>query len=147
MGGMSRVLSLVVSLMVLLTLGLAQAPRMCVGDGQGAACQPEACACVAACSCQEAHLRAKLAAAADAVSDCCVVDAASIGSSHPTEAGACHGPGTWPHFAPQDRHWYAVVAVWPEELLFGHPAFDMPGLTARSAHRATAPPEKPPRVA
>lgn len=146
MGTMSRLLSLVVSLMVLLTLGLAQAPRVCVGDGQGGACQPAACACVAACSCQEAHRRAA-AVATDAVSDCCVVDAASIGSSHGAEAGACHGPGTWPHFAPQDRHWYAVLAVWPDQALFGHPAFDAPGLTARSAHRATAPPEKPPRAA
>ena len=146
MGTMSRLLSLVVSLMLLLTLGLAQVPRVCVGDGQVGACQPAACACVAACSCQEAHRRAT-AAAADADSDCCVVDAASIGESHGAEAGACHGPGTWPHFAPQDRHWYGLLAVWPDRGLFGPPDFDVPGLMAHSTHRATAPPEKPPRAA
>ncbi|MFN3428434.1 MAG: hypothetical protein ACK46X_00620 [Candidatus Sericytochromatia bacterium] len=146
MGTMSRLLSLVVSLMVLLTLGLAQAPRVCVGDGLGGACQPAACACVAACSCQEAHRRATVAAS-EPVSDCCAVDAASIGTSQPTEAGACHGPGTWPHFAPQDRHWYATLATWPELGLFGHPDIEVPGVSALRAHRATAPPEKPPRAA
>jgi hypothetical protein len=142
---MSRLLSLLVSAMLLLTLGLAQAPRVCVGDGNGGACRPEACACVAACSCQAAHHR-DTAAEADA-SDCCAVaEPASCHSAPATEASACHGPGQWPHFAPSDRHWFALVPDWPVIALDApEPAAPMP-LRDRAAHRSHAPPERPPRL-
>lgn len=137
MVAMSRMLSLLVSVMLLLTLGLVQAPRMCVGDGDGGACRPEACACVAACSCQEAHRRA----AADA-SDCCAV---SFDDEAPT-ATACHGPNDWPHFAPPDRHWYALVPAWPVFDWRDHAHAEPPAQIARSAYRSQAPPERPPRL-
>lgn len=136
---MSRVVSLFVSLMLLVTLGLAQAPRVCVGDGLGGACRPEACACVAACSCNEAHRRAT----ASAETDCCAVESAENGQ--PT-ASSCHGPDQWPHFAPSDRLWHAAlppVALLPD---WGRPAFEAPAYRLPAAHGAHAPPLQPPRA-
>jgi hypothetical protein len=142
---MSRLLSLLVSAMLLLTLGLAQAPRVCVGDGNGGACRPEACACVAACSCQAAHHR-DMAARAE-VSDCCAVaEPASCHAAPATEASACHGPGQWPHFAPSDRHWFALVPAWPVIVLDAPVALDPLPLRERAAHHPQAPPERPPRL-
>ena len=132
---MSRVYALLVSVMLLLTLGLSQAPRMCVGDGLGGACRPEACACVQACSCQEAHRRATLAA-----SDCCAVDVADGAQA------SCHGPDGWPHFAPADRHWFALVPAWPLFALDRPTASEPPAMRARLADRSQAPPERPPRL-
>lgn len=133
--------------MLLLTLGLAQAPRVCVGDGNGGACRPEACACVAACSCQAAHRRDTAAQAA--ASDCCAVaepQPASCHSAPATEASACHGPGQWPHFAPSDRHWFALVPDWPVIALEAPETTAAMPLRDRAAHRTHAPPERPPRL-
>ena len=136
MSCMSRTLSLFVSLMLFLALGLAQAPRVCVGDGHGGACRAEACACVAACSCHEAHDRA--------VPECCMVDDHAQAQA---QAGACHGPNQFPHFAPADRHWFALAPIAAEPLRLERPdarAFRaVPGAIAA----LLAIPDEPPRRA
>lgn len=132
-----------ITLMVFLTFGMANAPRICIGDGQGGACRMEACACVAACTCQAAHAQERREQVEAHAASCCSTGACPAPQA---EASSCHQPGSWPHFAPADRHWFALVPTVPAPSVWG----DVPGhptgwapLPPRAGPRFAL--EKPPR--
>jgi hypothetical protein len=132
---MRRLVFNLLSVWIVLGLFLAGAPQACIGDGEGNPCRAEACACVAACSCQQAHRRA-----AEAVSECCIVEDGGASAS------ACHGPGQWPHFAPADKQWQVglppqAIAWAPGPLSVTQPA----SRPDRPVSGALPLPDKPPR--
>lgn len=140
---MRHLWSLFVAWTVVLSLGLAQAPRLCVGDGHGGACRYEACACVSACSCRAAHERERRTAEASGLDACCL---AAEGDCPTKAASACHGPRQFPNFSLPQRHWYGLVASLSDPLAFleapeagAHAALD------RLVVWTLAPPDKPPR--
>ena len=40
---------------------------------------------------------------------------------HALAGAACHGPNQFPHFAPADRHWFALAPVTVEPLRLERP--------------------------
>lgn len=129
---MSRLWSLLISMMLFLTLGAAQLPQACQGDGQGNACRADACICVASCTCYLDHARATLGADA-----CCSVQ---------VEA-ACHGPETPRHLALPEKHWFAAA---PDMAAFAIRVFPVseahtPWAAQGVGHPDLLLPEKPPR--
>lgn len=144
---MLRLRSFLVSLLLIMAFGLALAPQPCKGDGQGGPCQVEACACVAACTCQATHILQK--ASQDAAS-ChhAAPSAASCCSVEPTPAvTACHGPDNGADFAPPDRHWFAVLPpVLDQLMIFGCPQDTVIAIERTLVQLPQPPPEKPPRL-
>lgn len=140
---MNRFVSSLVNLLMVFAFAIMLAPRPCLGDGYGGACQLEACACVSECSCQFAHEAEQARSghsAHDDASSCCELPEA-------TTDAPCHGQGTYPHFAPPDRDWYGLPFLLPTGL----------GLTALAPEPAVwpivwvaklpqPPPDKPPRL-
>jgi hypothetical protein len=135
--------SFLVAWMVVLSLGMAQVPRVCMGDGHGGACRYEACACVKECSCQFAHEQERRAADEAGLEPCCL---AAEAPCHTKAVAGCHGPRQFPNFAPPQRHWYGLVASLSDPLAF-LAAPDVRGAWAKGHLVAwtLAPPERPPR--
>jgi hypothetical protein len=138
--------SFFISLMLVLTFGMALAPRPCMGDGRGGACQMNACACVAACTCRGAHEAERQALAQSAgvcheaeAESCCVVEPS-------LEAQACHGGNQPPHFSLASSPWDAALPAVLGSLGLTSYAPELSiWRSERLAGRAQAPPEKPPR--
>jgi hypothetical protein len=143
---MHRVWSFVISTVLLLTLGMAQLPLPCMGDGHGGACFVSACQCVAACSCHHAHELEKAELAKQAVPECCQVEGAAACHASPhLAASSCHGPKQWPHFSLPSKHWFAIAPDLNATLAFeASPELTVQAPPAVLAS-SLAPPEKPPR--
>lgn len=140
---MRNVWSILMTWLIVLSLGWAQVPRPCVGDGQGGACRYEACACVSACTCQAAHDRERREAEASGLDACCL---AAEGPCHTKAASACHGPRQFPNFSLPQRHWYGLVASLSDPLAFlSAPDARAHGALERLVAWTLAPPERPPR--
>jgi hypothetical protein len=106
-------------LLMLCCLGFVQAPRPCAGDGHGQACSATACACMTACTCQEAHRAVrKLAAALCAATDACQTDVERLAACE-TVLAACHGDEAPRHFAPGPDGDPALLGAAPAALALG----------------------------
>lgn len=144
MGVMRRVWACVVSFMLVLGLVLAEAPRLCPGDGHGSACVVGACHCDATCTC---HLEHEEEAAAQALADASLcgrpMDAAR---QHLKQlAGACHGGHHGPNIAIPMKQWTASLPVLPVAIVMGRWREATALASVVAAARALAPLEHPPR--
>lgn len=73
-----------VLLVVLLVTGVlvGRLPHPCLGDGAGQACSATRCGCVATCSCQQAHMRARAAQRHRACGNAALLACHDVGEGH-----------------------------------------------------------------
>jgi hypothetical protein len=147
---MSKLWSVIISVLVVLTLGMAQAPRPCIGDGHGGACSATSCQCVEGCTCHVEHwLEQQEAAKAAAahVHDSCCGNACEMAHSRPSKAVSCHQHGHSSNFAPPQHRWLALFPETSSPLTFapGHVASNW--ALKQPDKLPLPPPEKPPRFA
>ena len=137
-GRMRHVWPFILSVAIILGIGLSALPRPCIGDGEGNACRPEACACVQACTCQLVHEAERRMAA---VPECCRLP----GHDAAMQASVCHGPNASTHFSPPVKDGFALL---PARFALTLPASPAPVLVVLApvwpASRALPPPVRPP---
>lgn len=139
MGTMQRFWSCFVCLVLVLGLGIAQAPRLCRGDGQGHACSLTTCHCEADCTCHGAHVaeaRARAIAAAAVCGD----------DDRPAPVGvACHSPERGQDFGLPQQPWTAILPALPPGLALDHPREALPNAPPAVTLARLDARERPPR--
>lgn len=136
---MSRLLHVFISCLMLLSLGAADLPRPCVGDGMGNPCAIESCACSMACTCKS-HCMDSAEAPPGSGEDASSHAACHMGPSAPADA-------TLAHFSLPDPRPPALlppspISEWPAVA----PDRYRPSGSERFASRSLSPAEPPPRV-